>query len=100
LSTSDLLGSEEGKEGSMNLALQYMGFDGSVEYSEDDRVWHGTLRLVRDAVVYGGADLCSLERNFRASVDEYVAFCAMEGKTTEEACQFDTGGDEPFTFAS
>ena len=65
----------------MSQTLQYKGYDGSVEYSAEDRVLHGSLLGIRDAVVYEGVDVNSLESNFRAAVDEYLAFCAAEGKT-------------------
>jgi predicted HicB family RNase H-like nuclease len=67
----------------MSQTLQYKGYDGAVEYSAEDRTWHGALLGIRDAVVYAGADQDSLECNFRAAVNEYLAFCAEEGKTTE-----------------
>ena len=68
----------------MSETLQYKGYDGSVEYSAEDRVLHGALLGIRDAVVYEGVDVDSLESNFRAAVDEYLAFCAAEGKTPDQ----------------
>jgi predicted HicB family RNase H-like nuclease len=67
----------------MSQTLQYKGYDGSVEYSAEDRVLHGQLLGIRDAIVYEGADVDSLESNFRAAVDEYLAFCTTEGKTPD-----------------
>jgi predicted HicB family RNase H-like nuclease len=67
----------------MSQTLQYKGYNGSVEYSAEDRTWHGALLGIRDAVVYAGADQDSLESNFRAFVNEYLAFCVDEGKTPE-----------------
>ena len=67
----------------MGQTLQYKGYDGSVEYSAEDRTLHGSLLGIRGTVVYEGADQYSLECNFRAAVNEYLAFCAEEGKTTE-----------------
>lgn len=68
----------------MSQTLQYKGYDGSVEYSAEDRVLHGSLLGIRDAVVYEGADVDSLESNFRAALDEYLAFCVAEGKTPDQ----------------
>jgi predicted HicB family RNase H-like nuclease len=65
----------------MSQTLQYKGYDGSVEYSAEDRLLHGRLLGIRDAIVFEGADVDSLEFNFRAAVDEYLAFCAAEEKT-------------------
>jgi predicted HicB family RNase H-like nuclease len=67
----------------MSQTLQYKGYDGSVEYSPEDRLLHGSLLGIRDAVIYEGSDVDSLESNFRAAVDEYLAFCAEEGRAPE-----------------
>ncbi len=34
-------------------------------------------------VIYDGADVERLEKNFRGAVDEYLAFCKAEGKTPD-----------------
>ena len=44
---------------------------------------HGRLLGIRDMVSYGGDDIPSLEKNFRDAVDEYLAFCAEEGKSPD-----------------
>ena len=68
----------------MSQTLKQKGYDGSVEYSAEDRLLHGRLLGIRDVVVYEGSDVNSLESNFRAAVDEYPAFCAAEGKTPDQ----------------
>jgi len=68
----------------MSQTLHYRGYDGSVELSAEDRVLHRSLLGIRDAIVYEGADAESLESNFRAAVDEYLGFCAEEGKTPDQ----------------
>ena len=67
-------------ESPMNQTLQYKGYDSSVEYSAEDRLLHGRLLGIRDAVLYEGSDADGLESNFRAAVDEYLAFCAEKSK--------------------
>lgn len=68
----------------MSQTLEYKGYDGSVEYSAEDRVLHGALLGIRDAIVYEGVDVDSLETNFRSAVDEYLAFCAEEGEAPDQ----------------
>ncbi|MGB6686298.1 MAG: type II toxin-antitoxin system HicB family antitoxin [Terracidiphilus sp.] len=68
----------------MSQTLNYKGYDGSVEYSAEDRVLHGAALGIRDAVVYEGADVKGLEANFREAVDEYLAFCAAERKSPDQ----------------
>ncbi len=64
----------------MSQTLQYKGYDGSVLFSAEDRLLHGTLLGIRDLVSYEGTDVDTLEANFRGAVDEYLAFCVAEGK--------------------
>ena len=67
----------------MSQTIEYKGYSGSVLYSAEDRVLHGRIVGIRDAVVYEGTNVSSLERNFKASVDEYLKFCKVEGKTPD-----------------
>lgn len=67
----------------MSQTLQYKGYDGSVLYSADDRLLHGRILGIRDMVSYEGTDVEGLEENFKGAVDEYLAFCAAEGKTPD-----------------
>jgi len=64
----------------MGKTLQYKDYGGSIECNSEDRVLHGQLLGIRDVIVYEGADGDGLETNFRAAVDEYLAFCTAEGK--------------------
>jgi predicted HicB family RNase H-like nuclease len=57
----------------MNSALEYRGCRGSVEYSEEDEVFHGRLDSVRELVTYEAGDAEGLEQAFREAVDDYLA---------------------------
>lgn len=72
----------------MSQTLQYKGYDGSVEYSAEDRLLHGSLLGIRDAVLFEGADFDRLEVNFHAAVDEYLAFCIEECKTPDKSIKW------------
>jgi predicted HicB family RNase H-like nuclease len=67
----------------MSRTLQYKGYDGSVLYSAEDKLLHGRILGIRDMVSFEGTDVKSLEKNFKAAVDEYLAFCAAEDKTPD-----------------
>lgn len=60
---------------------EYRGYIGSVQYSAEDRILHGNVLGIRDTISYHGEDVNTLEHNFRNAIDEYLAFCAAEGKT-------------------
>jgi predicted HicB family RNase H-like nuclease len=65
----------------MSETMHYKGYDGSVLYSAEDRLLHGKILGIRDAVIYDGVDIPMLEKNFRGAVDEYLEFCRVEGRT-------------------
>ena len=67
----------------MSKTLSYNGYDGSVEYSAEDRLLHGRILGLRDMVLYDGSSIREIEKNFRGAVDEYLAFCEAEGKTPD-----------------
>lgn len=64
----------------MRTTLQHRGYDGSVDYSAEDKMLHGRVLGIRDMISYGGTSVRELERNFRDAVDEYLAFCEKRGK--------------------
>ncbi len=47
-------------------------------YSAEDRLLHGKIVGIRDAVIYDGADVATLEKNFHGAVDEHLEFCRVE----------------------
>jgi predicted HicB family RNase H-like nuclease len=65
----------------MSSTLNHQGYDGSVEYSAEDRMLHGRVIGIHDVISFGGQSVKELERNFRNAVDEYLAFCEKRGKT-------------------
>jgi len=67
----------------MSSTLQHRGYEGTVQYSAEDKMLHGRLLCARDMISYGGNDLAEIETNFKDAVDEYLAFCAEEGKAPD-----------------
>ena len=68
----------------MSTTLEYKGYNGTVEFSAEDHVFHGTLSGLRDSISFEGDSVASLEENFRNAVDEYLAFCEAEGKVPDQ----------------
>jgi len=65
----------------MSTTLQHHGYDGSVDYSAEDKMLHGRVVGIRDMISFGGKSVRELEKNFRDAVDEYLEFCKKKGKT-------------------
>ena len=64
----------------MTTMLEYKGYLGSIEYSDDDEVLHGRLEFIRDLVTYEGDDAKNLKAAFQEAVDDYLALCKHEDR--------------------
>ncbi|WP_372050545.1 type II toxin-antitoxin system HicB family antitoxin (plasmid) [Tistrella mobilis] len=64
----------------MSMMLEYKGYLGSVEYSDEDEVLHGRLEFIRDLVTYEGVDGKGLKAAFHEAVDDYLELCAAQGR--------------------
>ncbi|HEX5727563.1 MAG TPA: type II toxin-antitoxin system HicB family antitoxin [Longimicrobiaceae bacterium] len=64
--------------------MRYKGYTARVEYDLEDGVFAGRVENIRDVVTFEATDVESLEREFRTSVDEYIAFCEEGGAEPEK----------------
>jgi predicted HicB family RNase H-like nuclease len=64
----------------MSTMLEYKGYLGSVEYSDEDEVLHGRLEFIRDLVTYEGRDAKGIRAAFREAVDDYLELCEAEAR--------------------
>ena len=67
----------------MSSMLEYKGYLGSIEYSDEDEVLHGRLEFIRDLVTYEGTDAKGLKQAFQDAVDDYLAFCGEQGRKAD-----------------
>ena len=69
----------------MNNIMQYKGYVGSVEFSENDGVLFGKVQGIRSLISYEGTTVQELLDDFHGAVDDYLALCADEGTEPEVA---------------
>jgi predicted HicB family RNase H-like nuclease len=60
---------------SNNKTLQYKGFLGSIEMDLDEFFMFGELLFINDLITYEAKSLEDLQREFEASVDDYLETC-------------------------
>ena len=59
--------------------MQYRGFEGSVEYDEDNHLFHGEILGIKEHICYAGYTPSELMENFIESVDNYfVTYLTLE----------------------
>lgn len=56
----------------MSSTLHYKGYIGSIEFSEDDEIFHGKVLGIRSLISYEGQDASELISDFHSAVDDYL----------------------------
>ena len=69
----------------MNNTIQYKGYIGSVEFSEEDSIFYGKAMGIRSLISYEGESARELLEDFHGVVDDYLESCKAEGKEPEVA---------------
>ena len=59
----------------MNNNMEYKGYLGSVEFSEEEAVFFGKIMNIRSLISYEGKNVMELSEQFREAVDEYSSIC-------------------------
>lgn len=62
----------------------YKGYAGSIEFDDDDMVFHGRVLGIRDIVTFEAETASDLVKAFHDSVDDYLAFYAERGIEPEK----------------
>lgn len=69
----------------MNNTIEYKGYIGSVEFTEEDGVFFGKVLGIRSVISYEGTTASELIEDFHGAVDDYLALCEAEGRQPERA---------------
>lgn len=69
----------------MNNTIQYKGYLGRVEFSEEDGIFYGKVMGIRSLISYEGENAKDLLDDFHGAVDDYLEICKSERKEPEVA---------------
>ena len=64
--------------------LTYNGYHGRFEYDEDADIFHGQVMNLTDVITFQGRSIDELKQALADSVEDYLEFCADEGKAPEK----------------
>ena len=64
--------------------LHYKGYAGSIEFSEEDAVFHGKIVGIKACISFEGASVNTITEDFHDAVDEYLEYCREEGISLEK----------------
>lgn len=62
----------------------YKGYSGSIEFDDEDLVFHGRILGIRDIVTFEAVTAQDLVQAFHDSVDDYLNFCAERGQPPQK----------------
>ncbi len=69
----------------MSNLLEYKGYLGSIEFSQEDGLFYGKVQGIRALLSYEGKDAKTLVKDFQGAIDDYLALCAQQGTAPEVA---------------
>ena len=64
----------------MSSLMEYKGYHGKVEYSTEEKLFHGRVIDIDDTIAFAGASVEELEKTFKSAIDGYVEWCEQIGK--------------------
>lgn len=64
--------------------MNYKGYDATVEYDDQDRLFFGRVINTRDVIAFDGESVNELEQSFHAAIDEYLQDCEAINKDPEK----------------
>jgi predicted HicB family RNase H-like nuclease len=62
----------------------YKGYEAIVEFDNEANILHGEILHLNDVITFQADCVAGLERSFHDSVDEYLEFCAAQGRQPEK----------------
>ena len=60
--------------------LEYKGFHGTVNYSNEDAVFFGKLAGINGLVTFEGSSVKELQKSFKSAIDDYIEICEHKQK--------------------
>jgi predicted HicB family RNase H-like nuclease len=64
--------------------MEYKGYLGMVEYDDEAKIFHGDIINTRDVITFRGTTVNEIEQAFKASIDDYIAWCKEDGVEPEK----------------
>ena len=69
----------------MKNTMEYKGYIGSVEFSEEDCILYGKVMGIHSLISYEGGTAKELLEDFHGAVDDYLTLCKENGIVPETA---------------
>ena len=63
--------------------MEYKGYMGKAEFDDEAGFFYGEVIGLRDIVTFRGSSVKELQKSFRESIDDYLAFCKRMNKAPD-----------------
>lgn len=64
--------------------MNYKGYIGNVEYDDEAKIFAGTVISTKTVITFQGTSVEEIEKEFHASVDDYLDWCKQDGVEPEK----------------
>ena len=64
--------------------MDYKGYRAAVSYNDEAGIFHGEVIGTRDVITFEGTSVEQLRKEFRFSIDDYLAVCAERGRQPDK----------------
>lgn len=68
----------------MKNTMEYKGYTGSVEYSDEDGIFFGKVQFIRTLISYEGSNAEELRKDFHDGLDDYLEMCKEKNIVPEQ----------------
>lgn len=55
--------------------MKYKNYEAAIDFDPDIEMFHGVIINTRDVITFYGKSVTELKREFKISVEDYLAFC-------------------------
>ena len=67
-----------------NVKMNYKGYRGQITYDDEAKIFHGEVIGLKDVSTFQGTSVKELEKAFKDSIDDYLAWCKEGGEQPEK----------------
>lgn len=64
--------------------MNYKEYLGTVEYDSEAKIFHGDIINTRDVITFQDTTAKEIEKAFKDSIDDYIAWCEKDGIEPEK----------------
>ena len=65
--------------------IEYKGYTGKVVFDSQAKIFHGEVIGLRDVITFQGTSVKELEKAFKDSINDYLAWCKERGEEPEKS---------------